>query len=226
MTGTEAQKLRFGRGTLNYIRVIAVALMVSSMGLLSAVAQQAPAVADAAAGAAEQPAAGLPAPDETELVLDDPPAENEAPAAPSSFWAIVRMLLVLLVAAAAIYGVVFLLRKIARPGAETDANLKVLAGAHLGSNRFVHVVSVGQKAWLVGATDGGVSLIAELDDKETVDALLLEDSQRMAAGGAGNRLDFRSLLQKLTGNARREARSGVPPSADNVRRRRQRIRDL
>jgi len=202
--------------------VIALTVLLSSIGVFSADAQQEP----VASGSPAAAAVGQPALDEADLVLDDPPAENEAPVAPSSFWAIVRMLLVLLIAAVAIYGVVFLLRKIARPTEPADSNLKVLAGAHLGSNRFVHVVSVGQKAWLVGAAEGGVSLIAELDDKETVDALLLEDSRRLASGGAGNRLDFRSLLRRFSAGSRKDVPDGLPPSAENLRRRRERIRDL
>jgi flagellar protein FliO/FliZ len=93
-----------------------------------------------------------------------------------------------------------------------------VASAHLGSNRFVHVVSVGPKqAWLVGAGDGGVSLIAEITDKETVDAMLLEDSQKTTE--TGKFPDFRSLLRRFGGDT-------PGPSPENIRKRRERLRGL
>ncbi|MDR1947888.1 MAG: flagellar biosynthetic protein FliO [Spirochaetaceae bacterium] len=140
---------------------------------------------------------------EEELVFSDPEAAiilgESAPGAASpagpSFSVVLRMVLVLALAAAAIYGVVFFLRRAARPQESRNPHLKILTSAHLGSNRFVYVVSVGSRAWLLGAGEGGVSLISELTDQETVDAMLLENSVKNAET-AGN---FRALLRRIGG---------------------------
>ncbi|MDR2798104.1 MAG: flagellar biosynthetic protein FliO [Treponema sp.] len=139
------------------------------------------------------------------------------------FFMILRMILVLALAAGAIYGVVFFLKRISRPPDQKDPYLKVLAGVHLGSNRFVHVVSLGSQAWLVGASEGGVSLIAEITDRETIDAMLLDASRKHAEPGEGKLLDFSQLL-------RRWGEAGPDPQtqlkAENVRKRRERLRGL
>jgi len=161
---------------------------------------------------------------ENELTLDTiaPPDTDNATASPSSLGAIVRTVLALILVAAAIYGVVFLLKKIARPPSTKDQFLKVLSSAHLGSNRFVHVVALGGKAWLVGASDGGVRLISELEDQETVDALLLEDSRRQANTALPRALDFKALMRRF-GNA-----GELPPnvSLDSIRKKRERLNKL
>jgi flagellar protein FliO/FliZ len=147
-------------------------------------------------------------------------AVDASPSGVSSFWVIFRLIVVLALVAAAIYGIVFFLKKISKPTIQQDPVLKVLAGTPLGANRFVHVVGVGSKAWLVGATDGGVSLIAEITDQETIDAMLLEDSKRGAEAAKAS--GFASLLRRAASG--QAAPDG--PKAENVRKSRERLRGL
>jgi flagellar protein FliO/FliZ len=141
-----------------------------------------------------------------------------------SFFTILRMLLVLALAAGAIYGIVFFLKRISRPQEQKDPHLQVLAGVHLGSNRFAHVVSLGSQAWLLGAAEGGVSLIAEITDKETIDAMLLDASRKHAETGGGKLLNFSQLLRRLGAAAGPDPQAGL--KAENVRKRRERLRGL
>ncbi|GHV61465.1 hypothetical protein AGMMS49587_05680 [Spirochaetia bacterium] len=199
-------------------------------------------------------------PAEAGTVLRDPLAAEQsltlgealpgAPAVqgPASFFIILRMILVLILAAAAIYGIVYFLKKAVRPAGQRDSHLRVLASAHLGQNRFAHVVSVGTRAWLVGAGAGGVNLIAELEEQEAVDAMLLEESRRNAEAAPGRFLDFRAMLRRL-GSAGNGRAPGAEPSAgagldqgsppeptaealgrgsppDNIRKRRERLKGL
>jgi flagellar protein FliO/FliZ len=138
-----------------------------------------------------------------------------------SVWSIVRMLLTLALAAAAVYGVVFFIKKGIRRNDLKDPFLKVLAVAHLGSNRYVHICAVGSKAWLLGSSDGGVNLIGEIDDKDILNAMLLEESQKSAEATSGRFIDFKSILRRL----------GVPadpraPGAETIRKRRERLKGL
>ncbi len=162
--------------------------------------------------------------DETGLVLDEATPEERDRANPSSFWSIVRTLVALLFVAAAVYGAVYLLKRIARPNVARDPHLKVLASAHLGSNRYVHVVSVGRKAWVVGAAEGSVSLIAEVDDEEEIDSMLLDDSRRQAAAAPAFALDFKEIARRLGAGSASEGASG--PSADSIRKKRERLRGM
>jgi flagellar biogenesis protein FliO len=167
----------------------------------------------------------IPPVSEEALSLDDAPPEIFPEGEVSAFPTILRMVAVLALVAVLIYIAVFLLKgflkRISRPQEALNPYLKVLATAHLGSNRFLHVVSVGPKqAWLVGASDGEVSLIAEIGDKETVDAMLLEDSRK--ATETGKFPDFRSLLRRFGGGTG----DSPGPSPENVRKRRERLRGL
>ena len=116
----------------------------------------------------------------------------------SSVFVVLRMILVLALAALAIYGIVFFIKRFARPRERRDPYLKVLARVPLGSDSFAAVVSVGAKAWLVGGGSGGVNLISEIDDPESLETMLLDDARRAAEGGTGF-IDFRSLIRRLGG---------------------------
>jgi len=155
-------------------------------------------------------------------------AETAMPAPGVSVFSIFRVLLTLAVVAAAIYGLVYFLkfRRASRAGAEQDPFLKILASAPLVADRSVHVISVGPQAWLVGSAGSGVNLISEIQDKDTINAMLLEDSKRIASGeptggAAGPLLDFKAILGKL-GISTKNENSGP----DQIRKRRERLKGL
>jgi flagellar protein FliO/FliZ len=153
---------------------------------------------------------------EDELVIgEDAPALSLGGA--SSVFAIFRMILVLALAAAAVYGLVFFLKKASRPRPQQDPYLKLVSSVGLGSNRFVHIVMVGTKAWLVGAADGGVNLLSPVEDQELLASML-------AAGDdfPQNRtvFNFKALLGKMGA-----AMDSHVPSPQDIRRRRDRLRE-
>ena len=125
------------------------------------------------------------------------PAGNNAPARSSSFFAILRMVLVLALVAGVIYLVVRFLRRIQKPQIEQNPHLKILASTHLGSGRYVHVVSVGKEAWLIGSGEGGVHQIAPINDQEAIDAMALDASRKKAE--TPEAFNFQTLLKKFSG---------------------------
>ena len=161
-------------------------------------------------------------PNPESLIVFDGSGEGEEITAPGTLsgFATLRVALVLALSAAAIYGVVFFLRRLAKPPVAADLYLKVLARTPLGSGGSVAVVSVGTRAWLVGAADGGVSLIAELTDQELVDAMLLDNS-RNGGGGGSKPMNFSALLRRLGGGG-----NGKRLGAGDLRKRRERLDKL
>lgn len=131
------------------------------------------------------------------------------------------MLLTLACAAAAIYGLVYWIKRVSRRAGTADPFLKVIASAPLGANRAVHIVAIGSKAWLVGAAENGVHCISEIEDKDTLNALFLEESRKSAESPAGIFPDFKTMLRRLG----MPVRSGVP-GAENIRRRSERLKDF
>ncbi|HUW68850.1 MAG TPA: flagellar biosynthetic protein FliO [bacterium] len=136
--------------------------------------------------------------DEKALTLADPGTTNGAAAGTGSSSIvpyIFRMIIVLALVIASIYGLYALLRRSARQRAPSDSYLRVLATTNLAVGRSLHVVALGDKAWLIGSTDSAVSPVAEIVDKELIDALAL----RAAESPETPRRDFGSMLMTLLG---------------------------
>jgi flagellar protein FliO/FliZ len=169
----------------------------------------------------------IPQNDETQFVFGDDVSvdgESPTPVPASNLFLVLRMLLVLILAAAAIYGLVYFLKKISNPRKIEDPYLKVLSSASVGPNRSVHVISLGEKAWLVGSADNSVSLISEIDDKETIDAMLLDNSRNNADGNLGKFIDFRSIFMRLSGTQDDGHEPGNLPKSKSIEERRKRFK--
>jgi len=141
--------------------------------------------------------------DETTLAIGDKAATapaGRAPAGPNTLAYFIRMIFVLALVLGAIYGVFRLMRRLARPRGSEESAVKLLASTNIGPGRALHVVSLGSKAYLIGATDASVSLIAEVEDKEFADALALKAA--LAPERAGPRGDFADLLGSLLGRGK------------------------
>jgi flagellar protein FliO/FliZ len=136
---------------------------------------------------------------EESYLLDDPQSENAAASTAQGAGplAVLRVVLVLALVATAIYGVTIFLKRIKTAPSQRDPFLKVLARTPVSAKTFAAGIGVGGKAYLVGVSDAAVSLIAEVTDKETVDAMFL-DSSRLAENAAA-RPDFKALLGRLSG---------------------------
>jgi flagellar protein FliO/FliZ len=141
----------------------------------------------------------------------------------SSVFLFFFMVLVLALAALAIYGVVFFIKRISRPQEGRDPNLKILARVPLGNDAFTALISVGAKVWLVGGGSNGVNLISEIDDTESIETLLLEDAKKSEETGIRRYFNFTSLLKR-----RPAVREDLPGSsqAEDLRKQRERLRGL
>jgi flagellar protein FliO/FliZ len=162
--------------------------------------------AEAAAGSAVGTARAV---DETTLTLGDSgvPARAAATAAGSSTLAyFLRMIVVLALVLAAIYGVYRLLKRLTKPKTADDSAVKVLASTPLGAGKALHVVSLGSKAYLIGASDSSINLVAEIQDKDLIDSLILQAALTPASRAAGR--DFSQLLSGLLGSRRGQGRAG------------------
>jgi flagellar protein FliO/FliZ len=140
---------------------------------------------------------------------------------PASVWNILRILLTLAVVAVAIYGMVFFIKRAVRGNTSKDPFLKILASTQLGVNRHAYVLSVGTQAWLVGSAENGVNLIAEIGDKDILNAMFLDESQKSSQISSGRFMDFKALLGKLG----MKVDTGAP-GPDNIRQRSERLKGL
>jgi flagellar biogenesis protein FliO len=170
-----------------------------------AVAAQ-PLAAQAKQGAAAIAPGQAAAVDESKIPLGNPATGGPAAAAPApaatpgvSTWDFVRMILIL----ACVIGVIYLLLWVLRRGAgrrvqENDL-IRVLGSRGLSGNRSLHVVEVGSSVYLVGSSDGGVGLIAEITEKESLDSVRLKAAEQAPSG----RRTFSQALSEIFRPAKR-----------------------
>ena len=159
---------------------------------------------------------------ESDILLGEAPADLQSNGG-STIFPLLRMILVLALAALAIYGVVFFIRRLARPQESKDPHLKILARVPLGNDSFAVVLSLGERAWLVGGGSSGVSLISEIEDNEYLQTMQLEDAKKTSETGIRRYFDFRSLLGKPTGDGKKEPGS---THAQILRKQQERLRGL
>lgn len=172
-----------------------------------------------AAFAQDAPAAGAPV-DETTLAIGDAASPQSAQPAGSSLWPyILRMVLVLGLVLAAIYGLYALLKRSSKPASREDNYLRVLASAQLSAGRYLHVASLGDRAWLVGSTDSSMNLIAEISDKELIDTLEL----KAQAAPEAPRRDFSTLLSAWL-KPKASSKTGGPVATDFFSRQKDRLK--
>ena len=89
--------------------------------------------------------------------------------------AFIRMLLVLALIVVAIYCVFRFIKKSSSAGGDQtpddDVFLRKVSRVGLGAGQSVQIVSLWDRAFVLGVSDGSVSIIKEIDDKEMVDAM-------------------------------------------------------
>ena len=109
----------------------------------------------------------------------DTPSEENRRSSGSSFWLFVRMIVVLAIVVALIYGVMWFIKKQAKLDDSKDEFLRQVAKVSVGPGKSVQVVTLIDKAYLIGVSDNSVNLISEVEDKELINAMnLYADKQK------------------------------------------------
>jgi flagellar protein FliO/FliZ len=144
---------------------------------------------------------GAAALDESRIPLGNTTAGGAAGTVPApaatpgvSTWDFVRMLLILACVIGVIYVLFWLLRKGAGRGRVPESDLIRLLGSRgLSGNRALHLVEVGSSIYLVGSSEGGVELVAEITEKESLDSVRLKAAEQVPMG----RRTFQQTLSEI-----------------------------
>ena len=116
--------------------------------------------------------------DETSIILDDTADEvtGEAEGSESFFstWDFIKVILILVAVIAVIYAIFYGLKKAGGSRFQNDEIIKLLGSQSLTQSGSVHLIEVGTKYYLVGCGESSVNLIADIDDKETIDEIIIK----------------------------------------------------
>jgi flagellar protein FliO/FliZ len=208
------------------------------LSLVVTFAQAAPANGGAASGSGAAPSASPSgtaaggALDETKMPISTTP-QASGPASSNTpgfgIWDLLRMVLILALVIAAIYGVFYVIRRGSgqKKIAETEL-IKLLGSQGLPGNRWLHLVNVQKQVFLVGSSEGAVNLIAEITDQESIDELRF---QAQTEAPLRNR-SFADLIGGFFGGGQTNAPTGGSeprkPDAplDFIKRQRDRLKKL
>ncbi|HAK44856.1 MAG TPA: hypothetical protein DCO79_02895 [Spirochaeta sp.] len=126
---------------------------------------------------ADEAAAAADFTDETKIILTDT-AEGEVVAEESgqffTTWDFIKVILILIAVILVIYAIFYAIKRTGGLKYQNDELIKLLGSQSLTQNGSVHLIEVGAKYYLVGCGDGSVSHIADVDDKETIDEIMLK----------------------------------------------------
>ena len=142
--------------------------------------------------------------DESQILIaqDIPENTGTAIADGSSYgvWFFIRTILVLVVVLALVWVFFLFLKRLSGTTTSSDPYLKKVATLTLSPGKFVYVITLNSRGYLVGVSDNSVNLIAEIEDKELIDAMNLNAPQ-----GADEKkpMDFSSILGKFVNTSGR-----------------------
>jgi flagellar protein FliO/FliZ len=133
--------------------------------------------------------------DETTLPINTPENGQSGTSRGTTVWLFVRMILVLALVIACIYGVLWLMKRNTGRVNNTDQFLRVVSSVTLSPGKSVQIVSLlDEKAYIIGVTDNAVNLIGEVTDKETIDAMNLYADKRADVKKPRNFNDILSIF--------------------------------
>jgi len=126
----------------------------------------------------------------------------------------VKLILALVVVVVAIYGFLYLLRRMMGPkfsGNRTNNMIEVLETVYVAQKRSVSLVRFHDRAVLVGIGDNGIQPLAEMTAEETARAVATYAEGKPVAGFKNVLSDARVKLKtwNMAGNKRVEARGKI-----------------
>jgi flagellar protein FliO/FliZ len=153
---------------------------------------------------------------EESIVLDpqtETVAEQQLPLSLSRSPAVlfIRMIVVLVLIVACIYGVMRFFRRGMKNDFTSDPYLKRTASLTLTPGKTVHVITLDDNAFLIGVTDNAINLIGKIENKELVDAMNLHADEESVQGGPR---DFSRLLDIFSG--KRGKNAGTQSFSDSL----------
>jgi flagellar protein FliO/FliZ len=109
------------------------------------------------------------------------PIQGEEGSTGRGLWVFVRMILVLGLVLGLIYLLYRFLKKNSYIASDDDKFLRRAASISLGPGKSVQIVTLIDKAYLVGVSENSINLISEIDDAELINALNLYADKTQAA---------------------------------------------
>ena len=115
--------------------------------------------------------------EESIVISDDIVSETSANTSsykgPSTVAMFVRMVVVLIIIVGLIYGVLWFIKKKTNVVKTDDDYLRRAAYINIAPGKSIEVITLIDKAYLIGVTEDNITMLGEIDDKELISAMNL-----------------------------------------------------
>lgn len=115
--------------------------------------------------------------EESIILSDDTAADNPVGAqtykGPSTVGMFVRMIIVLIIVVGLIYGVLWFIKKKTNVVKTDDDYLRRAAYINIAPGKTVEVITLIDKAYLIGVTEDNITMLGEIHDEELIKAMNL-----------------------------------------------------
>lgn len=147
----------------------------------------------------------------------DAAANTRRTRGPSLLGTVIQMIVMLALVIAAIYGLMLFFKKKNNITKSDDDFLRRVSTLNLAPNKSVEIITLLDKGYLIGVTEGGINLISEIDDAELVESLNLNFDKK---NNTTKPYNFKDVLEMFTRAGKKtsafdEAEAGL----DNMARR-------
>lgn len=95
-------------------------------------------------------------------------------------WAIFKIIIVLALIIAAIYGLMWFFKRKGNVYKTSDEFLRRVSTLNLGPGKSIEIITLLEKGYLLGVSDSNINLISEIDDKELIQALNLNFDKKFS----------------------------------------------
>ncbi len=112
--------------------------------------------------------------EESILITDDVSASQDSSTVykgPSTAGTFIRMIVVLIIVVALIYGVLWFVKKKTNIVKTDDEYLRRAAYINIAPRKTIEVITLIDKAYLIGVTEDNITMLGEINDKELISAM-------------------------------------------------------
>lgn len=134
--------------------------------------------------------------DESSVVFSDTLTDSTAAFSGTSSVALfIRMIVVLIIVVVLIYGVFWFIKKKTNVVKSEDDFLRRAAYINIAPGKTIEVITLIDKAYLIGVTEDNITLLGEVEDKELIQAMNLNADKKLNTKKA---LNFEEVLGMFT----------------------------
>ena len=129
---------------------------------------------------------------------------NSTYKAPSTAGMIIKMIVVLVLVIAALYGILRFFKKKNNAVQSDDDFMRRVSSLSFAPGKSVEIVTLVDRCFMLGVTDSNINLIAEITDKEMISALNLNFDKKQ---NTKKPMNFTDVLEMFMPNASKNKKS-------------------